>query len=497
MKDIRSYRRLDYMLEAKDESAKHDGKTDGKTEDSKDEKKENDEQSLISKLGKMITDAVNNFAADKAGDLIDELMLGNFKDALIDVFKDKAKTELDEKKIQAAIEDLKNNPQYKKAADYAKLDSRKDDNTNSEVDASTVKKFIMWHSKDKEADLGAAINEVVAQFQKQATEIEKQQKALASKLKSMKVKLSDEEFAQIGPMLAKDIDEGADAATIQKKVDELKKKLHESYLRHTSRFINESFKTESVILLTEEQKNQLMLESIIDMDEFAEAAAYSMLNEGMFSSIKSGFKAVKDKLADAGKSALTSLTKGAITPMLSLVGIGFGIVTGGWAATAIVKLMYIIEKQGKKLRNGFEKAYTKYANSKGAIASMSFSIKDDADKKYAMRFYEKDLVWRVINTADQLKHPGIDFSKAVVDGDAGKKFRDEIAKVWDPLFSQAKGGKIDFKAVFSQAKDAKIPEKYLDAFQKFADNYDKIKANCIDSPKIDTRTQSLKKNKDV
>jgi hypothetical protein len=162
MKDIRSYRRLDYVLEAKDESAKHDDKIDGKTDGSKDEKKENDEQSLISKLGKMITDAVNNFAADKAGDLIDELMLGNFKDALIDVFKDKAKTELDEKKIQAAIEDLKSNPQYKKAADYAKLDSRKDDNTNSEVDASTVKKFIMWHSKDKEADLGAAINEVVA-----------------------------------------------------------------------------------------------------------------------------------------------------------------------------------------------------------------------------------------------------------------------------------------------------------------------------------------------
>ena len=160
MKDIRSYRRLDYMLEAEDESAKHDDKTD----DSKDGAEENDEQSLISKLGKMITDAVSNFAVDKAGDLIDELMLGNFKDALIDVFKDKAKTELDEKKIQAAIEDLKSNPQYKKAADYAKLDSRKDDNTNGEVDASTVKKFIMWHSKDKEADLGAAINEVVAQF---------------------------------------------------------------------------------------------------------------------------------------------------------------------------------------------------------------------------------------------------------------------------------------------------------------------------------------------
>jgi hypothetical protein len=32
-------------------------------------------------------------------------------------------------------------------------------------------------------------------------------------------------------------------------------------------------------------------------------------------------------------------------------------------------------------------------------------------------------------------------------------------------------------------------------YQDFAENYDKIKASCIDSPKIDTRTQSLKKDK--
>ncbi len=483
---MKSYRRSDYLLEAKDDASKGNAAEDGK---------QNDKESFTKKLGKMIADAVGNYAADKAGDLIDELMLGNFRDALVDVFKEEAKATMDETQIDALAKKLKDDPQYKKAADYAALDSRKDDSTSTNVDKASLRRFIMWYSKDKEADLGATINEIVSSFQRQSQEIEKQQKQLASKLKSMKVKITDEEFAKIGPMLAKDIDDGADAEAIQKKVDELKKKLNESCSHNTSKFINESFKNESVVFLTEDQKNEILFESIVQMDEFAEAMAYSMINEGVFSSIASGFKNVKDKLANVGKSAVTSLTKGALMPILSLGSLSASILTGGWAATAILRMMYLIEKQGKKIRNGFEKAYTKYANSKGAIASLSFNIEGDKDKKYAMRFYEKDLVWRVLNISDQLKHPSIDFSKAIIEGETGKAFRDQIQKVWDPLFAENKGGKIDFKAIFSQSKELKIPEKYLDAFQKFADNYGQIKANCIQKPKIDTRTQSLKKDK--
>ena len=155
MNTIRSYRRSDWFFEAKD-----DVKDAKKIDDSK----KDDKESLKSKLGKMIADAFNNYAADKAGDLIDELMLGNFKDALIDVFKEEAKATMDDKKIQEVAEELKNNAQYKKAADYAALDSRKDDNTKTDVDKDSIRKFIMWYSKDKEANLGATINEVVTSF---------------------------------------------------------------------------------------------------------------------------------------------------------------------------------------------------------------------------------------------------------------------------------------------------------------------------------------------
>ena len=84
---MKSYRRSDYLLEAKDDASKGNAAEDGK---------QNDKESFTKKLGKMIADAVGNYAADKAGDLIDELMLGNFRDALVDVFKEEAKATMDE-----------------------------------------------------------------------------------------------------------------------------------------------------------------------------------------------------------------------------------------------------------------------------------------------------------------------------------------------------------------------------------------------------------------
>jgi hypothetical protein len=52
-----------------------------------DVKSQDDDKKKESKIVKFITDAFNNYAADKAGDLLDELFLGNFKDAVIDIYK--------------------------------------------------------------------------------------------------------------------------------------------------------------------------------------------------------------------------------------------------------------------------------------------------------------------------------------------------------------------------------------------------------------------------
>lgn len=469
------------IYEKDDEASKEDN---AKTQDDANKKE--------SKIVKFITDAFNNYAADKAGDLLDELFLGNFKDAVIDIYKSQKASKMSEEDLSKAMSDLKELPAYKRGKDYAELDNRKDDNTSTDVDETTVKMWAMWKSKDKEADIGKTMNQIVADFQKSAQETENQKKELASKLKQMKIKITDEEFNQFGPMLQKVVEEG-DAKAVQKKVDELKSQLKESFDIHARMFKSTKLLTEGTSLLTEDEKQCIFLDVLLESKEYQDAIYEMMLNEGWLGDkIKGVGKAIGSKLKDVGGKTVQFLTKSAIMPMLSLGSLSASIFTGGWAAAGILKLMYFIEKQGKKLRNGFERAYTRYANSKGTIAEMDFAIQDKKDLKYAMRFYEKDMVWRVLNTSDQLKHPGKDFAKSILDGNEGKRFRDVLRKTWDPLFSEAKGGKIDFKALLSQAKNVDIPEKYIELYQRFADNYDQIKSNCIESPKIDTRTQSLK-----
>ena len=190
----------------------------------------------------------------------------------------------------------------------------------------------------------------------------------------------------------------------------------------------------------------------------------------------------------AGKKGIETCTKYSIVPILKLGGIALGAVTGGWGAELIIKTMDLIEKQGKNLRNTFERVMTKYANSKGVITYMDYHLEGNKDKTYSMRFYTKEMVWRVLNLNDQLKHPNKEYVKSIVNGEAGKKYREKLKSIWDPVFSEAKGGKIDFVTLFEQAKNVKIPEKALKLFQEFAENYETISANCIESPKIDTRT---------
>lgn len=433
-----------------------------------------------SKLKRFIINVFKNYAADKAGDLLDELFLGNFKDAVIDVFKQRKASKMSGDELAAAMQELKNLPAYKRGKEYAELDSRRDSNENSEIDQTSVMMWALWKSKDKEADVGRVLSGLVADFQKSAKETEKQKNELAAKLKSMKIKITDEEFNQFGPMLQKTVEEG-DPKAVQQKVDELRKQLKESFRRAQWRFRNAKLLTEGIRTLTEDEKQAVYMDMLIESEEYRDAVYRVLLNEGWLGDKLKGIgKAIGRKLKDIGGKTVQFLTKSAVMPMLSLASLSLSIYTGGWAATGILKLMYLIEKQGKKIRNAFARAYTKFANSRGVIAKMDFSIEGEKNLKYAMRFYEKDMVWRVLNVSDQLKQPGKDFAKAIVNGEEGRRFRAALKKAWDPLFSESKGGKIDFKAMLSQAKNVDVPEKYVDMYQKFSDNYDQITADCIE-----------------
>ena len=467
-----------------------------KTDNAKDNAQES---SLKDKLLKILKNAASNYAKDKTGDLLDELFLGNFKDACIDVLKREKTEKMSDEEVEKILSELEDSSDYKKAKDYAQLDSRKDDNTDTNIDPTSESFFVMWHSKDKNADLGKTLSQLVAEIQEAAKKTEEQQKTLVAELKKMKIDAKDEDVANFGPVLLDMINNKKSADEIKKKLEELRNQVKESFDLKMIQRQSMLLESGQSMIITEDEKSQFLLEAILENEDFQNSVANMMINEGFFGKALGAISKaipdkVKQKVKDFGSKTIQAVTKGAIGPILSLGGLGMSIITGGWAAATVLKVMYVIEKKGKILRNSFERAYTQFANSKGVITKMDFSIDGKKDSKYSMRFYVKDMVWRVLNVGDQLKHPSKDFAKEIVNGEEGSRYRKQVKKIWDPIFSNAKGGKIDFTELFKKAEGLDIPEKQLQAFKDFADNYENITANCIESPKIDTRTQSLKKD---
>lgn len=153
-------------------------------------------------LKKIIGAAVKNYTKDKTGKWLNELFLGNFKDAVIDVYERELKGKLDdEKEIDKGFEALKQSKDYKKALDDKALDSRKDDNENADVDEASAQIMALWYSKDKEQNIGKQLSEMVAEIQKAGKKLQEDTEKLKKELEKMKIKLSDEEIANYGPVL--------------------------------------------------------------------------------------------------------------------------------------------------------------------------------------------------------------------------------------------------------------------------------------------------------
>ena len=440
----------------------------------------------------ILSKIVADYSTNKIGDLVDELLVGQFKSSLIDIFKKEHLDQLDDDEAQNEYNELKKNANFVRGEDQSELYSRKDSETNTSIDSESVKAGALWYSNDKEYDLGKQLSDLVAEIQKAAQTLKTERQNISDKLKQMKVDVTDEELSNFGPLLQKCIEDKLSADEIRKKLENAKKSVNESYHRKVNYLRSSVMLTEGRFILTEDIKNRIMTESIIESDYFAEYIYRTLVNEGLISGM---FTKVKDKIKDLSKKTLKVLTNKTLSGIVSMIGLGISIFTGGLAGALALRAIYAVERHGKRLKNAFERQFTRYANSKGVIAVMEFSLADKPDSKYAARFYEKDMVWRVLNLNDQLKHPSKEYSKSILNGETGKKFRNRLAEIWNPMFDKSKGGKIDFVELFNQAKNVNISEKALKQYQNFAQNYDKIKANCIDTIVVDTRTQTLSKDK--
>lgn len=456
-------------------------------------KKDSKTLKVVKAIWNVLKKPLKSIAGTKAGDLIDELLLGQFKDALIKVYKDEKLDKLKGEAADKELEEIRKATGFQQGEEYSKLDSRKDDNESTAIDKSNTKFWTMWHSKEKDENIASQISDIVVEIQKQAKKLEDDKKELVAALKKLKIDVDEKDIQSFGPVLKKMVDDKASADEIKKKLKKLKGDVKESCQKYADYIkLHNSVLLKESQILTEKQMERIYMRVLLESKDIQDAVYEQLIMEGFFGNM---LKSMKDKVKDVGGRALKYLGNKTLQGIVSLGGLAVSIATGGWGAALIIRTMYIVERHGKALRNSFERQWKKFANSGGVFTKMDFKIEGQEKSSYSMRFYGKDMVWRVINTADQLKMPGKDWAKAIVESEVGKQYRDKLKEIWDPIFSKSKGGKVDFAALFEQSKDLKISEKQLKLWKDFADNYDKIVANCIEDPKIDTRTQSVKKDK--
>ena len=247
-----------------------------KTDNAKDNAQES---GLKDKLLKILKNAASNYAKDKTGDLLDELFLGNFKDACIDVLKREKTEKMSDEEVEKILSELEDSSDYKKAKDYAQLDSRKDDNTDTNIDTTSESFFVMWHSKDKNADLGKTLSQLVAEIQEAAKKTEEQQKTLVAELKKMKIDAKDEDVANFGPVLLDMINNKKSADEIKKKLEELRNQVKESFDLKIIQRQSMLLESGQSMIITEDEKSQFLLEAILENEDFQNSVANMMINE--------------------------------------------------------------------------------------------------------------------------------------------------------------------------------------------------------------------------
>jgi hypothetical protein len=506
-----------FLVEKKKEKPSNKESDKSKENNTKPEQMSDEEKK--NKILEFIKQAAASGSDAMIASTLDNLTLGNFREALCDIFKDKFLKGKSEAEIQDINKKLTELPAYKKAEKYQANDNRKDENTSTDIDESSVKCNAMFYSNKKDDNIVDILKKLSVDIQKQAHENQKALEDTKAKVKKLGLaNVTDSEVDAFGPIIAKMIADGKSKEEISKEVDKLKGEIKESFDNRIREFKYKKVLTEGNIVITETQKNYLMLESIVSQDKYIDAITYQLLQEGFFdtvkgltkTAIKGGKAAIKgaagltkaaygklpekfrNKIASIKDAVLEKIRDGALAPILKIAGITTMVLTGAWGIGLLIAVLMLIDRYGKQLKAAFEKQWTRFANSKGVITQMDFAIKDKPDLKYSARFYVKDMTWRVLNVSNQLKHQTKDFAKAILTSDIAKKYIDKVNKIWDPVFGKQDNGKpIDFATLLSSSKEVKFNDKQIKLLTDFQSQYDTIKS-ALNKPQIDTRDQSMK-----
>lgn len=509
--------------QSKDSEQQSTSSENGQTE----EKKPLSATEIKEKITAFIKQACASGSDAVIASTIDNLTLGNFREALCEIAKEQYFDKMSEKDLEVTYQKLQSSPSFIKAKREKDFSNRKDDNTNTEIDESSVKTNIIFYSKNDDQNLLKTLNDVVIEIQKAADKEQKEREELESKVQSMKLKnVGDAEIEGFGPVIYEMIKGGKSKEEIEKYIEETRKVVKESYNQKLLSLKNQKLLTEGNIYITEHEKNCLLLESIVFEESFKEYIAYKLLFEdkepsfldktlekfrksktwkgikivakGLGNTLKGyaqGFysllpEKVRKKIEHLTEKAIEAYKSGALAPILKIASIGTLILTGAWGIGLIIATFSLIERYGPRIKATMDKCWATFANSKGVVARMDFNIKNNPELTYSARFYVKDLAWRVLNTSNQSKQPSQNFVKEILSKPKCKEFMELANKVWDPVFSPDKGGEVDFGELLSQSQELKLDKKQIKLLTDFKNAYPKLKV-AFNKPKIDTRTQKI------
>lgn len=183
---------------------------------------------------------------------------------------------------------------------------------------------------------------------------------------------------------------------------EVKESLSRSWKKKPSKFVLESYSPDA-------RRRKRKTEALLESETFlALVCPEELVSEGFRALAGKAFSRIaamvpdkaKQKMKDFGAKALAVVSDKGVAGILSLAGIGLGVLTGGWGAQLALSAMYAIQRHGKNLKATFDRQFAAFKNSRGVAAQMDFSLAGDEKAKYSMRYYTLDQVWRVLNVAD-------------------------------------------------------------------------------------------------
>lgn len=225
-------------------------------------------------------------------------------------------------------------------------------------------------------------------------------------MKKLGINASKDDIDLYGPALLSLVNAGKSKEEIEKALSKMKSQVKESLSRSwkiPSKFILESHSS------AKSRRKLRQMQALLESEAFLEVVCQDiMLEEGFkdlagkaFNKVASWIPAkAKDKMKDFGQKALKLVSDRGVAGMLSIAGIGLGIISGGWGAALALTTMYAIQRHGKNLKATIERQFKKFANSRGVVAKMDFSLKGKPGSRYSMRYYIDDQIWRVVNTTD-------------------------------------------------------------------------------------------------